>query len=79
MKHCYYATVVITASFTSLVTVAKGSFIQFKSEEQHSLMMLVCYGRSATLTLKERMTFRKGIDTGAAVRYLLVIDHLLLR
>jgi hypothetical protein len=55
------------------------SMIQFKSEEQHSLMMMVCYGRSATLTLKERMTFRKGIDTGAAVRYLLVRDHLLLR
>jgi hypothetical protein len=29
------------------------SMIQFKSEEQHSLMMMVCYGRSAPLTLKE--------------------------
>lgn len=59
MKHCYYTTVVIAACFTSLVTVAKEasmlifSMIQFKSEEQRSLMMMVCYGRSATLTLKE--------------------------
>lgn len=54
MKHCYYTTVVITACFTSLVTVAKEasmlifSMIQFKSEEQRSLMMMVCFGRSAT-------------------------------